>query len=261
MSCTICTDSAYYPHVDCEAGPAAHPANGEAVSGRTPHRCEADRQDVAAAAALSGRLLSDPRSPANAEAARTAPDELLKAYPPPIIIDEIQYAPSLLRHLKVRIDQDRSPGRFLLTGSQVFPLMQGVSESLAGRCAVLNLHTLARAEVLAAGRAIEESRYLFLGGYPELHLGVDPDLWFPAYVATYLERDVRNVLRVADLPEFNRFLRAADVADGQLLGSRAGYWYCPQHRAQMGGAAPDVGGRGHDRTVFRQSYQAAYQGA
>ena len=155
--------------------------------------------------------------PANAEAARTAPDELLKAYPPPVIIDEIQYAPSFLRHLKVHIDQDRSPGRFLLTGSQVFPLMHGVSESLAGRCAVLNLHTLARAELLAADHAIEESRYLFLGGYPELHLGTDPDLWFPAYVATYLERDVRNVLRVADLPEFNRFLRACALRTSQMV--------------------------------------------
>ncbi len=155
--------------------------------------------------------------PANAEAARTAPDELLAAYPPPVIIDEIQYAPSLLRHLKVRIDRDRSPGRFLLTGSQVFPLMQGVSESLAGRCAVLSLHTFARAELLAAGRSIEESRYLFLGGYPELHLSVDPDLWFPAYVATYLERDVRNVLRIADLPEFNRFLRACALRTSQMV--------------------------------------------
>jgi len=155
--------------------------------------------------------------PANAEAARTAPDELLKAYPPPVIIDEIQYAPSLLRHLKVRIDQDRSPGRFLLTGSQVFPLMQGVSESLAGRCAMLNLHTLARAELLAAGLTIEEPQYMFLGGYPELHRGVDHDLWFPAYVATYLERDVRNVLRVADLPEVNRFLRACALRTSQMV--------------------------------------------
>ncbi|THJ22083.1 MAG: ATP-binding protein [Nitrospira sp. CG24E] len=155
--------------------------------------------------------------PANAEAARTAPDELLARYPPPVIIDEIQYAPSLLRHLKVRIDRDRFPGRYLLTGSQVFPLMHGVSESLAGRCAVLNLHTFARAELLAAGRAIEEPRYLFLGGYPELHLGVDPDLWFPAYVATYLERDVRNVLRIADLPQFNRFLRACALRTAQMV--------------------------------------------
>lgn len=134
-----------------------------------------------------------------------------------MIIDEIQYAPSLLRHLKVHIDQDRSPGRFLLISSQVFPLMHGLLESLAGRCAVLNLHTLARAELLAAGHAIEESRYLLLGGYPELHLGTDPDLWFPAYVATYLKRDVRNVLRVADLPEFNRFLRACALRTSQMI--------------------------------------------
>jgi uncharacterized protein len=155
--------------------------------------------------------------PANAEAARTAPDELLAAHPSPVIIDEIQYAPSLLRHLKVKIDRDHSPGRYLLTGSQVFSLMQGVSESLAGRCAVLNLYTFARAELLAAGRDIGESHYLFLGGYPELHLGVDPDLWFPAYVATYLERDVRNVLRIADLPEFNRFLRACALRTSQVV--------------------------------------------
>ncbi|MEW6683038.1 MAG: ATP-binding protein [Nitrospirota bacterium] len=157
--------------------------------------------------------------PANAEAARTAPDALLEEYPAPVVIDEIQYAPSLLKHLKVRIDRDRSPGQYLLTGSQVFALMQGVSESLAGRCGVLNLYTLSKAELSAADYAIDETRYLFLGGYPELHTGADPDLWFPAYVATYLERDVRNVMRVADLPEFNRFLRACALRTSQVLNS------------------------------------------
>ena len=155
--------------------------------------------------------------PAHAEAAQTAPEALLAQYPEPVIIDEIQYAPSLLRHLKMRIDQDRSAGRYLLTGSQVFSLMQGVSESLAGRCAVLNLHTLSRAELLEAGRTIEEPAYIYLGGYPELHVGVEPDLWFPAYVATYLERDVRNVLRVVDLQEFNRFIRACALRTAQVL--------------------------------------------
>jgi hypothetical protein len=156
--------------------------------------------------------------PAHAEAAQTAPEQLLEQYPEPVIIDEIQYAPSLLRHLKVRIDrQRRKPGRYLLTGSQIFPLMQGVSESLAGRCALLSLHSLSRAEVLAAGRPLEENEYVFLGGYPELHVGAEAGLWFPAYVATYLERDVRNVLRVADLQEFNRFLRACALRTSQLL--------------------------------------------
>jgi hypothetical protein len=155
--------------------------------------------------------------PANAEAAQTAPEQLLDQHPEPVIIDEIQYAPSLLRHLKYRIDEDRFPGRYLLTGSQVFPLMQGVSESLAGRCGVLNLHTLSMAELLDAGRPIEESAYIFLGGYPELHVQAEADLWFPAYVATYLERDVRNILRVVDLQDFNRFIRACALRSSQVL--------------------------------------------
>ena len=156
--------------------------------------------------------------PATAEAARSAAEKLLDRHPPPVIIDEIQYAPALLRHLKARIDRDRKrAGRYLLTGSQVFALMQGVSESLAGRSAMLNLFTLSRAELLAAGSAIGEEAYIFLGGYPELHVGAEADLWFPAYVATYLERDVRNILRVVDLQDFNRFLRACALRTSQVL--------------------------------------------
>jgi hypothetical protein len=155
--------------------------------------------------------------PANAEAARTAPEQLLDQHPAPVIIDEIQYAPELLRYVKYRIDKDRIPGRYLLTGSQIFPLMQGVSESLAGRCGVLNLYTLSRAELLDAGKAIDEGSYVFLGGYAELHVGADADLWFPAYVATYLERDVRNILRVVDLQDFNRFVRACALRSSQIL--------------------------------------------
>jgi predicted AAA+ superfamily ATPase len=155
--------------------------------------------------------------PSNAEAAKSAPEALLDRYPEPVIIDEIQYAPVFLRHLKVRIDQDRSPGRFLLTGSQVFELMQGISESLAGRCGVLSLLTLSYDELEAAGRSLTETSYIFLGGYPELHIGAEPELWFPAYVATYLERDVRNILRVVDLQDFNRFIRACALRTGQVL--------------------------------------------
>jgi len=155
--------------------------------------------------------------PTNAEAAQTAPERLLEQYPPPVIIDEIQYAPILLRHLKFRIDGNRAPGQYFLTGSQVFQLMQGVSESLAGRCGTANLHTLSRAELLEAGRPIEETSYIFLGGYPELHVGAEAALWFPSYVATYLERDVRNILRVVDLQDFNRFIRACALRTSQVL--------------------------------------------
>ena len=155
--------------------------------------------------------------PGHAEAAQTAADEFLDRFPPPVIIDEIQYAPSLLRHIKVRIDSDRRPGMYLLTGSQAFPLMEGVSESLAGRCGVLNLHTLSRSEILGATTPIGESDLVWLGGYPELYVGADPELWFPSYVATYLERDVRNVLRVIDLQDFNRFIRACALRNAQTL--------------------------------------------
>lgn len=155
--------------------------------------------------------------PGHAEAAQTAPERLLDQYPEPLIIDEIQYAPSLMRHIKARIDRDRSPGRFLLTGSQVFPLMQGVSESLAGRCGVFNLHTLGRSELVAAGRSSEEAACVFQGGYPELYVGAEAELWFPSYVATYLERDVRNVLRIVDLQEFYRFIRACALRTAKVL--------------------------------------------
>ena len=155
--------------------------------------------------------------PTNAEAANTEPVRLLEQYPEPVIIDEIQYAPSLLRHLKYRIDRQKTPGQYFLTGSQVFELMQGVSESLAGRCAILNLHTLSLAELLDSSQAMEETAYIFRGGYPELYLGTEEALWFPSYVATYLERDVRNILRVVDLQDFNRFIRACALRSSQIL--------------------------------------------
>jgi predicted AAA+ superfamily ATPase len=155
--------------------------------------------------------------PAYAEAATTAPDSLLNKYPEPLIIDEIQYAPALLKHLKVRIDRNRTPGRFLLTGSQGFKLMEGVSESLAGRCGILELLTLSYGELQVAGYSSDEASYIFLGGYPELYVGADWELWFPSYVATYLERDVRNISQVIDLQDFNRFLRVCALRNAQVV--------------------------------------------
>jgi predicted AAA+ superfamily ATPase len=81
----------------------------------------------------------------------------------------------------------------------------------------VDLHTLSRAELVEAGRSLEETAYIFLGGYPELHVGDDASLWFPSYVATYLERDVRNILRVIDLQDFNRFLRVCALRTSQVL--------------------------------------------
>ncbi len=157
--------------------------------------------------------------PATAELAEKSPERFLRQAPAPLIVDEIQYAPSLLRHLKAAIDQDRRPGRYVLTGSQNFPLMQGISESLAGRCGVLQMLNLSMAELRAAGIAAEAETCLAKGWFPELHArpDVEAPFWYAAYLSTYLERDVRNVLRVGNLRDFDRFLRACALRTGQLL--------------------------------------------
>jgi predicted AAA+ superfamily ATPase len=171
------------------------------------------------------------------------PQAFLDEYRGRLIIDEIQRAPILLHYLKDRIDDDRSPGRWLLTGSQTFALMKGVSQSLAGRVAVLSLEPLSMREVAGAlqpetpaalcarvfnpgarhhrptikARALDE--WLLRGGYPEPRLNrrVDRDLWFSSYVQTYLERDVRDLLRVGDLEAFRQFLFLVGTRTGQLL--------------------------------------------
>jgi len=159
--------------------------------------------------------------PSNSEAAEQDPQRFLGGFPEPVILDEVQYAPALLRYLKVRIDADRHRmGRFLMTGSQSFPLMNSVSESLAGRCAVIPLPTLSSAEVLRANKGeLEVGDFLFRGGFPELHRdpGVNGLEFFSSYVATYLERDVRSVLRVGSLRDFERFIRACAMRSGGLL--------------------------------------------
>ena len=156
--------------------------------------------------------------PAEAEAARHDASAFLQRHRAPLIIDEIQYAPELLRHLKVRVDRKRTPGQYLITGSQDFALMQGVTESLSGRCAVLRLATLGLGEVGATTLAAIDA-LAWRGGWPELQArpDLDHELWLGSYLATYLERDVRNILNVGSLRDFDRFLRAAAYRAGQLL--------------------------------------------
>lgn len=149
-------------------------------------------------------------------------EEFLRSYQEPVILDEVQYAPGLFRHLKVAIDARRTErGRFLMTGSQKFALMHALSESLAGRCAVLELDTLASTEIMAAfpGEEILAEEILWRGGFPELWRDreIEPRLFYASYTATYLERDVRLALRVGSLRDFERFLRACALRSGQLL--------------------------------------------
>ncbi|MBN1770632.1 MAG: ATP-binding protein [Deltaproteobacteria bacterium] len=154
-----------------------------------------------------------------ARQAETQPDTFFADRPEPLVLDEVQYVPALFRELKVRIDRARRPGRFLMTGSQSLPLMQSVSESLAGRCGILEMSSLSWREARAAHPRLGDLDFLATGGFPELHAGgpLTAADFYPSYVATYLERDVRNLKQVGSLRDFDRFLRAAALRTGQLL--------------------------------------------
>ncbi len=161
--------------------------------------------------------------PETSELAEMAGGSFLRENPPPVILDEVQYAPSLLRHVKAAIDKSRQKnGQFFITGSHRFNLMGGVAESLAGRVAVLECHTLSALEVERhRGEAIGGELLvdvIYRGGYPELQVAdLDPQRFFSDYIATYLERDVRSALEVRSLRDFQRFMRLAALRTGQLL--------------------------------------------
>ncbi len=157
--------------------------------------------------------------PSEAEQAEKEPAAFLRRFSGPVILDEAQYAPALFRHLKAAVDANRSRrGRFLLTGSQKFELMRGVTESLAGRAALVELETLSLAEIAAVRPGSLES-VVFRGGYPELQANpeIDAPAFYASYVATYLERDVRSLSAVGSLRDFERFVRACALRSGNLL--------------------------------------------
>ena len=172
--------------------------------------------------------------------AKEDPRGFLSRHEAPVILDEIQYAPEILSYIKTRIDENRRPGRWVLTGSQNFVLMRGVSESLAGRAAVLSLPPFSYSERIGSGqramcaddlltgiKKIREraaghaplSELLLRGSYPEIVVkkSMDKDLWCGSYIATYLERDIRNLSQVGDLSQFERLLRLCATRSAQIL--------------------------------------------
>lgn len=162
--------------------------------------------------------------PSVAEMAEEDPAAFLAQYPRPLLIDEAQYAPGLFRHLKVIVDENRDlRGQFILTGSQKFNLMKEVSDSLAGRCAWLELEGLSFAEMSSVG--FEWKDYLTLlasfcrGSMPQLWAESDVSVvdYYRSYLATYLERDVRQLINVTSLRDFERFIRLCASRNGQLL--------------------------------------------
>jgi uncharacterized protein len=158
--------------------------------------------------------------PTEAEQAEKEPRGFLQRHPPPVIIDEVQYAPGLFRHLKTEVDAHRSRnGQFLLTGSQKFTLMKNASESLAGRADIVELETLSLAEIRASFPEIAVETAIVRGGFPELYANPDIDLiaYYDSYLATYLERDIRLLTNVGSLRDFERFIRACALRSANLL--------------------------------------------
>jgi len=147
------------------------------------------------------------------------PRRFLARFPEGAVIDEVQRVPGLLSYLQGIIDEDPTPGRWILTGSQNLALLETVSQSLAGRTEVLNLLPLTWDEITRFGRSpasLEEA--MFSGGYPRIFdRQLDPSRWLRSYVATYIERDVRTISNVGDLVLFQRFVELCAGRTGQLL--------------------------------------------
>jgi hypothetical protein len=158
--------------------------------------------------------------PSEAEQAEKDSAAFLARHPSPLVIDEVQYAPALFRHIKAVVDANRTRnGQFLLTGSQKFTLMKGVAESLAGRADIIELETLSLAEMRAARPGTTAEAAILRGGFPEVHAnpGIDHVAFYNSYLATYLERDVRSLTNVGSLRDFERFLRACALRSANLL--------------------------------------------
>jgi predicted AAA+ superfamily ATPase len=175
--------------------------------------------------------------------AKTDPALFLQSYSLPLTIDEVQYAPELFSYIKIIIDREKKNGLFWLTGSQKFHLMQGVTESLAGRVAVLDMLGLSSAELDHRGeysmpflptktwldhtkRHITKFHNLpmlyqriWLGSFPRVHENdiALRDIFYRSYVQTYIQRDVKDILNIGSETDFMRFLTAIAARTGQML--------------------------------------------
>lgn len=176
--------------------------------------------------------------------AKDDPALFLQIHKPPILIDEVQYAPELFTYIKMHIDTVQNPGDFWLTGSQIFRLMRGVQESLAGRVALLHMSPLSQREITGAEplpfttnfeTLLSESgkikpvttpemfRRIWTGSMPGIVSGryPDRDMYYSSYISTYIERDVRDISGTIDALKFHRFLTAVAARDAQLVNYNA----------------------------------------
>ena len=175
------------------------------------------------------------------EMALKEPELFLDRYSPPVIIDEIQYAPNLLPYIKIRVDNSSDKGGYWLTGSQQFNMMKNVSESLAGRAGIVNLmgfslseleHRTTQMPFLPVKSFIEDARtdvrsyslkelykIIWRGAYPEVNVDKDVnwEIFYSSYLQTYLERDIRNLTVVSNEMTFLTFIKAVAARTGQLI--------------------------------------------
>lgn len=147
------------------------------------------------------------------------PQGFIKQYNEHVIIDEAQYAPELFSYIQENVDENRINGKFILTGSQNFLLSQNISQSLAGRTAVFTLHPFSYEELKNTDYQVKELNELLIKGfYPGLYVeDLNPMYWYPSYLNTYLERDVRNIKNITNLTDFQRFLRICAARTGQIV--------------------------------------------
>ena len=177
--------------------------------------------------------------------AKTDPAMFFQIHKPPLFIDEVQYAPELLPYIKIQIDKNHTPGAFWLTGSQLFKLMSGVQESLAGRIALLHLSPLSQQEIyqscpsnafipdlavlsekqkqIAPADTAEIYARLFNGGMPALIGGrySDRARFYSDYIGTYLERDVKDLSGAIDSLKFMNFITAVAARAGQIVNYKS----------------------------------------
>jgi len=178
---------------------------------------------------------------AERELAKTDPKMFFQLHKPPLLIDEVQYAPELFPYIKMMVDERKQPGDFWLTGSQLFKMMEGVQESLAGRVALLHLSPLSQSEILGCSENVpfqidldvlslrQEQvspcdtpamfQRIYRGGMPALVTGKydSANIFYSSYIDTYMERDVRRLSSGIDSLKFLRFLRASAARTGQQV--------------------------------------------
>lgn len=157
--------------------------------------------------------------PDELEAAKADPRGFLARYPDGAILDEAQKCPDIFSYLQSHVDLDGRPGRFVLTGSQQFGLLSRISQSLAGRTGIIELLPFSMAELEAANILTNDlNNLLFKGMYPPVYdRDIPPANWYAAYMMTYIERELRQLINVRDLSTFQRFVRMCAARTGQLL--------------------------------------------